>query len=107
MAEAFSDEVETENPKCILQSSDGRMLVVDRDAAIVSVTIRTMLEESGSGLEENGMAGPIPIPTVRNDILGLVIQWCTQHKVLQILHFLIKYLTASCKMYLNATSLTY
>jgi len=65
-------------PKVILASSDSQEYPVEVDIAKMSLTIKTMLEDLHvpAATEEE----KIPLPNVRGDILGRVIEWCIQHK---------------------------
>lgn len=67
-------------PKVILESSDHQSFTVDVDVAKMSTTIKTMLEDLGVSSEE-GHEERIPLPNVRGEILGLVIDWSKEHQV--------------------------
>jgi len=64
-------------PNIKLQSADGDVVVVDRDVAKLSVTIKTMLEDLRVSEEDDE---PIPLQNVNAATLKKVIQWCQYHK---------------------------
>jgi len=64
-------------PNIKLQSADGYVVVVDRDVAKLSVTIKTMLEDLRVSEEDDE---PIPLQNVNAATLKKVIQWCQYHK---------------------------
>lgn len=61
-----------------LQSCDGVVFTVDVQVALVSGTIKTMLEDMG--MLNGGEEEIVPLPNVRSDILQKVIEWATYHK---------------------------
>ena len=65
-------------PEIKLVSSNGKECPVEMDIARKSATIKTMLEDLG--LDDCYNGEPVPLPTVDNDILEKVIEWCTKHK---------------------------
>jgi len=64
-------------PNIKLQSADGDVVVVDRDVAKLSVTIKTMLEDLRVSEEDDEA---IPLQNVNAATLKKVIQWCQYHK---------------------------
>jgi len=64
-------------PNIKLQSADGDVVVVDRDVAKLSVTIKTMLEDLHVSEEDDE---PIPLQNVNAATLKKVITWCQYHK---------------------------
>jgi hypothetical protein len=63
-----------------LQSVDGENFAVDLEVARMSSTIKTMLDDLNVAADQ-GADEIIPLPNVRGDILKLVIEWSTYHKV--------------------------
>ena len=55
-----------------LKSSDGKIFEVPKAVALLSVIIKTVVEDLRS---EN----PIPLPSVSSDILEKIIKYCTYH----------------------------
>jgi len=68
-------------PQVTLSSSDGETFAVDVEVARMSSTIRTMLDDLGLAGEGPADEETIPLPNVRGEILRLVLNWCTHHKV--------------------------
>ena len=67
--------------KLTLQSSDGKNFLVSVEAAKMSVTIRTMLEDLSieNGAVDNVIKQILPIPKVDAEVLQKVIDWCEEH----------------------------
>ncbi|KAH9372878.1 hypothetical protein HPB48_012753 [Haemaphysalis longicornis] len=63
-----------------LQSCDGVVFSVDLQVALVSGTIKTMLEDMGMLNGGGGEEEIVPLPNVRSEILQKVIEWATYHK---------------------------
>ncbi|XP_077525719.1 S-phase kinase-associated protein 1-like [Haemaphysalis longicornis] len=66
---------EENGPKIKLQSSDGKVFEVDVDVAMVSLTIKGMLE--ALGVDDDDV---VPLPNVNAEVLEKVIVWLTYHK---------------------------
>ncbi|KAH9372858.1 hypothetical protein HPB48_020993 [Haemaphysalis longicornis] len=62
-------------PKIKLQSCDGKVFEVDVDVAMVSLTLKGML--NALGINEGDVA---PLPNVNAEVLEKVIIWSTHHK---------------------------
>lgn len=63
--------------KTRLESKDGEILIVSREAALRSIIIGYLFEDVG----ETGINGdPVPIPEVNANILRKVMEWCEHHK---------------------------
>jgi len=56
-----------------LKSSQGDLFVVEKDVALMSNLLKSMVEDAG--LDEE-----IPLPNVKSSILQKVIDYCKQHK---------------------------
>lgn len=54
----------------VLLSSDGKAFEVERGAALLSGTIRNMIEDTGGG------DGTVPLPNVKATVLARVVQYC-------------------------------
>ncbi|XP_064489979.1 S-phase kinase-associated protein 1-like [Ornithodoros turicata] len=67
------------SPKIKLQSSDGEVFDVDVQTAIVSGTLRTMLEDLDR-MKRNEDEEVVPLLNVKAAILRKVIQWATYHR---------------------------
>ncbi|XP_044762283.1 S-phase kinase-associated protein 1-like [Coccinella septempunctata] len=64
-------------PLINLQSSEGDVFSVEVEVAIVSLTIKTMLDTLGmEGIEYE----IVPLPNVDSDTLARVIDWSTYHQ---------------------------
>ena len=63
--------------KITLISSDGKQINVDVDAAKMSATIKTMLEDLNIG---DGDDEAVPLPNVDDETLELFIKWAEYHK---------------------------
>lgn len=61
-----------EGKKITLKSSDGEEFVVDEAVAMLSQTIRHMIEDECA-------ASGIPLPNVNSKILAKVIEYCKKH----------------------------
>jgi S-phase kinase-associated protein 1 len=68
--------------KITLQSGDGKDFLVDVEAAKMSVTIRTMLDDLGieSSSVDDEIKDILPIPNCNAAVLEKVILWCEHHK---------------------------
>ena len=68
--------------KINIQSSDGKTFLVNLDAAKMSVTIRTMLEDLDieKDSDEEEIKDVLPIPNIDANVLQKVIDWCEEHK---------------------------
>ncbi|KAI8869169.1 putative negative regulator sulfur controller-3 [Ramicandelaber brevisporus] len=64
----------TEQQKLKLESSDGAVFEVDRQAALMSVLIKNLLEDMGD------TDAPIPLPNVTKPILEKVIEYIVFHR---------------------------
>lgn len=62
-------------PKIKLQSSDGKVFEVDVDVAMVSLTLKGMLD--ALGVDDDDV---VPLPNVNAEVLEKVIIWSTYHK---------------------------
>ncbi len=60
--------------KCKLTSSDGKAFELDRQAAIMSVLVKEMIDE-----EEDDQVPEIPLPNVKSNVLEKVIEFCNHH----------------------------
>ncbi|XP_044578525.1 S-phase kinase-associated protein 1-like [Cotesia glomerata] len=60
-----------------LQSSDKQIFEVDIKVALMSATIKTMLDNLGMEGEVNDEV--VPVPNVDGTILGKVVEWCKKH----------------------------
>jgi S-phase kinase-associated protein 1 len=58
--------------KVKLSSSDGQIFEVDEEAALQSVTIKNMIEDTGSD-------AIVPVPNVDSNILAKVVEYCKYH----------------------------
>jgi len=56
-----------------LKSSQGDLFVVDKDVAVMSNLLKSMVEDAGTDEE-------IPLPNVKSNILQKVIDYCKHHK---------------------------
>jgi len=64
----------TTNDQIILQSSDELEFPVAKGVAIMSTTVKNMLEDL-EGMSQH----PIPLPNVTGAVLGKVIEYCQYH----------------------------
>ncbi|XP_021771056.1 SKP1-like protein 1A [Chenopodium quinoa] len=70
---AASTSSSSSNKKVILRSSDKETFNVDEKAAMLSQTIKNMIEDLGDNTD------PIPLHNVTSKILAKVIEYCNKH----------------------------
>jgi len=58
--------------KVHLRSSDEQMFEVDEEVAFESLTVRNMIEDTGT-------EAPIPLPNVSSKILAKIVEYCKFH----------------------------
>ena len=57
----------------LLQSSDGQEFQVEENVAFQSVTVRNMIEDTGSDFA-------VPLPNVNGITLSKVLEYCNRHR---------------------------
>ncbi|XP_021756180.1 SKP1-like protein 1A [Chenopodium quinoa] len=72
---AASTSSSSSSKKIILRSSDKETFNVDEKAAMLSQTIKNMIEDLGDSTD------PIPLHNVTSKILSKVIEYCNKHAV--------------------------
>lgn len=59
--------------KVTLRSSDGQDFKVEEDVAFQSVTVKNMIEDTGSEFA-------VPLPNVDGKTLSKVLEYCNKHR---------------------------
>lgn len=59
--------------KVTLRSSDGQDFKVDEDVAFQSVTVKNMIEDTGTEFA-------VPLPNVDGQTLSKVLEYCNRHR---------------------------
>mmetsp|Transcript_23995 Transcript_23995/g.66677 ORF Transcript_23995/g.66677 Transcript_23995/m.66677 type:complete len:161 (+) Transcript_23995:312-794(+) len=60
------------NEKVKLRSADGEFFEVDAEVAFSSLTVRNMVEDTGT-------SSPVPVPNVNSKVLSKIIEYCSYH----------------------------
>lgn len=67
----------------VFESSDGKKFVVTLAVATYSTTIKTMLDNLGLGMDDEGSETEvIPVPNVKGSILEKILEWAEHEQVI-------------------------
>lgn len=67
----------------VFESSDGKKFVVPLAVATYSTTIKTMLDNLGLGMDDEGSETEvIPVPNVKGSILEKILEWAEHEQVI-------------------------